>query len=85
MMNTTSIPTGLHNMAGVLNSGCGASLIQAPTWEYKVAILAANPARVPLEIQQQFQDGLGKRGWIFVSENQGIVHFKRLKRPGARA
>jgi hypothetical protein len=71
-------------MTGIPNSGRRPSLAQVPSWEYKVAIVAAKAAQVPPDVQQQFRDGLGRRGWIFVSENQGIFHFKRLKRSGAR-
>ena len=71
-------------MTEIPNSGRGPSLAQVPSWEYKVAIVTAQAAQVPPDVHQQFQDGLGRRGWIFVSENQGIFHFKRLKRQRVR-
>jgi len=53
---------------------------QVPVWEYKIGIAPANTSDGGKNVQELFLKVLGKRGWIFVSENQGIFHFKRLKR-----
>jgi hypothetical protein len=84
-MNTTRIPTGATGRAAGVGAGCGPACSQTASWEYKVAILAAGTAPVPVDLQQQFRDGLGRQGWIFISENRGILHFKRPKRPGLQA
>jgi hypothetical protein len=52
---------------------------QAPAWEYKIGIAPANSSADEKDVQELFLKVLGKRGWIFVSEHQGIFHFKRPK------
>jgi hypothetical protein len=52
---------------------------QVPAWEYKVGIAPANTSGDEKDVQERFLKVLGKRGWIFVGENQGIFHFKRPK------
>jgi hypothetical protein len=71
-------------MAGDLNSGCAAATSPVQSWEYKVAITSTNASPVPPDVHEAFRDGLAKQGWIFVSENQGIFHFRRLKRQSVR-
>ena len=45
-------------------------------WEYKICITATDST----SIQAPFPNTLCRRGWEFVSESNGIFHFKRLKR-----
>jgi hypothetical protein len=84
-MNTTRIPTGTPSRAVGVSSGCAATASHGSSWEYKVAILAAGAAQSSSNVQQQFADGLGRQGWIFVGENRGILHFKRPKRASRQA
>jgi len=52
---------------------------QGPAWEYRIGIAPANTSADQKDVQELFFNVLGKRGWIFVSENRGIFHFKRPK------
>ena len=49
-------------------------------WEYKVVLIApsngGNPQEYP-QGQEALMNGLGKEGWIFVSESDGYSYFKR--------
>jgi hypothetical protein len=53
---------------------------ETSAWEYKIGIAPASTPADRKSIQERFVETLGNRGWIFVSENQGIFHFKRPKR-----
>ena len=53
---------------------------RVPAWEYKIGIALANSSAARKDAQEFFSKAWGRRGWIFVSENEGIFHFKRLKR-----
>ena len=52
---------------------------QAPAWEYKVGIIHTSSA-TRTDLRDPLLESLGREGWIFVSESQGMVHFKRPKR-----
>jgi hypothetical protein len=60
---------------------------QAPAWEYKVGILHASStsSAIRADLQEPLLKTLGRNGWIFVSESQGRVLFKRPKRPHGTA
>lgn len=62
--------------------GAGAASLdtQAAMWEHKIGIGPANGSAARNDFEEPFLETLGKHGWIFVSENQGIFHFKRPKR-----
>ena len=47
----------------------------ARPWEFRIGIVPAGTA----DLRNQILDGMSRNGWTFVSENQGIFHFKRLK------
>lgn len=53
---------------------------QAPAWEYKIGIALLHSSTARKDAQEFFSAAWGRCGWIFVSENDGIFHFKRLKR-----
>lgn len=66
------------NSLRVRNIHC--AVPQAPAWEYKIGIVPLNSSAARKDAQAFFSKAWGMRGWIFVSENQGIFHFKRLRR-----
>ena len=76
-MNVPPSPNLPPSPSRVQNIRCAAP--QAPAWEYKIGIAPANTSDGGKNVQELFLKVLGKRGWIFVSENQGIFHFKRPK------
>jgi len=68
-------------VAGVLLTGCCSTHVTR--WEYKVVAAprwqtGLSPSQL-YEAQQQFLNGLGKDGWILVSQNEGVVYY--LRRP----
>jgi hypothetical protein len=76
-VNTPPIPDGSTEPQRVRRIRCAAP--QAPAWEYKIGIAPANTSANEKDVQELFLKTLGRRGWIFVSEHQGIFHFKRPK------
>jgi hypothetical protein len=77
-MDATPIPNAATSPSRVRNIRCAAP--QVPVWEYKIGIAPANTPADEKNVQELFLKVLGKHGWIFVSENHGIFHFKRPKR-----
>ena len=76
-MRSASIPDAPVGPTRVQHIRCAAP--EAPACEYKIGIAPANTSAGEKNVQELFLKVLGKRGWIFVSENQGIFHFKRPK------
>lgn len=76
-MNVPPIPNQPLNPARGRNICC--TVPQAPAWEYKIGIIPVNSTTARKDAQEFFSKTWGLRGWIFVSENQGIFHFKRPK------
>ncbi len=76
-MNVPLRPNAPTSASRVPNHRCAAP--QARAWEYKIGIALANSSTARKDAQEFFSDAWGRRGWIFVSENEGIFHFKRLK------
>jgi hypothetical protein len=77
-MNVPPIPNPPSSPSRVRNIRCAAP--QAPAWEYKIGIALADSSAARKEAQEFFSKAWGRRGWIFVTEKQGIFHFKRVKR-----
>jgi hypothetical protein len=68
-------------LAGLLLTGCCSTYVTR--WEYKVAAAphwqtGMSPSQLH-ESQQAFLNGLGKDGWVLVSQDEGGVYY--LKRP----
>lgn len=76
-MNVPPSPNTPPSPSRVRNLRCAAP--QAPAWEYKIGIALAKSSAARKDAQEFFSKTWGWRGWIFVSENEGIFHFKRLK------
>jgi hypothetical protein len=74
------IPISSSSAPAALNSRCATRHSQSYSWEYKIGIIGANAAATPMDADDPILRTLGKNGWIFVSENQGIFHLKRPKR-----
>lgn len=76
-MNVPQRPNAPTNSSRVRNHRCAA--LQDGGWEYKIGIARVNSTAARKDAQEFFSNAWGRRGWIFVSENEGIFHFKRLK------
>jgi len=76
-MNASPVPDAPVSPSRVRNIRCAAP--QGSAWEYKIGIARADAAADQKDVQELFLKVLGRRGWIFVSENRGIFHFKRPK------
>lgn len=80
-MNTRPLPAGPISAAPPIDSRCGTRPRPASPWEYRICIgPARSAAAVEQEVEQSLLETLSRDGWIFISQNQGIFHFKRLKR-----
>jgi len=79
-MRTPLIPGAPTSAPRVQDSRRVTLVSQDPALEYKVCIAPTNTAAARRDAQEQLLDALGKKGWIFVSESQGNLHFKRLKK-----
>ena len=76
-MNVPPIPNTPVSPSWVRNLRCAAP--EAPAWEYKIGIAPANSSAAQKNVQDFFLKVWSRRGWVFVSEKQGIFHFKRSK------
>lgn len=79
-MKSRSIPVVAIGLSEERDARWSALVHQAPAWEYKVGIAPANTSSAQNDVRELFEKDLGKSGWIFVSEHQGIFHFKRRRK-----
>lgn len=80
-MNVPPISNPPSSSSRVRNIRCAAPQAPAwaPAWEYKIGIALADSSAARKDAQEFFSKAWGRRGWIFVTEKQGIFHFKRVK------